>query len=190
MLTSGCLKVYVSNKQGCESVHIGFLMPGDILGEEGLFESDHVSLCATVSYQPLSDATLHSVSHDVVKKAAKLEPGLVREVALHINKRLALTTSRLSQLLFMNIEERAYECLLSVSMLPGAMTHPSGTQIKFTRIELAEMVNCARETAGRAIQRLETSGLIKARGQQIILLGVRHGKAVNLGPSSTLEASA
>lgn len=180
MVTGGCLKIFVASKQCEEFVHIGFLQPGDILGEQGLFDSHQTDPFAAVSYQPRNTVTLRAVNHKDVLKASKKSPELVSEIARHINERLALTTNRLSQLLFMGIDERAYECLLSISKLPEAMTHPLGTLIRVTRIELSQMINCSRETAGRSVQRMVALGLIEAKGQKILLKGIRNGERVDL----------
>ena len=53
------------------------------------------------------------------------------------------------------------------------MTHPDGMQIKVTRQEIAKIVGCSREMAGRVLKELETEGLITAHGKTVVVFGTR-----------------
>ena len=56
---------------------------------------------------------------------------------------------------------------------PDAITHPDGMQIKITRQEIAKIVGCSREMAGRVMKTLEEDGLITAHGKTIVVFGTR-----------------
>ncbi|WP_150743021.1 helix-turn-helix domain-containing protein [Pseudomonas fluorescens] len=51
-------------------------------------------------------------------------------------------------------------------------------QISLTRIELAQLASCNRESAGRVLSGLRTKGLIEASGSRIVVIGIRHGEPV------------
>jgi len=46
-------------------------------------------------------------------------------------------------------------------------------QIKVTRQEIAKIVGCSREMAGRVIKHLEEDNLISAHGKTIVVFGTR-----------------
>jgi len=49
------------------------------------------------------------------------------------------------------------------------MTHPQGTQIRVSRQELARIVGCSREMAGRVLKQLEAEGALHARGKTVVV---------------------
>jgi CRP/FNR family transcriptional regulator, cyclic AMP receptor protein len=53
------------------------------------------------------------------------------------------------------------------------MTHPNGMQIKITRQDIAKIVGCSREMAGRVLKELEDEKLIEAHGKTIVVYGTR-----------------
>jgi len=46
-------------------------------------------------------------------------------------------------------------------------------QIKVTRQDLAKMVGCSREMAGRVLKELEADELISAHGKTVVVFGTR-----------------
>lgn len=186
MIAKGSLRVAVNSAQSEAKIHLGYLSEGDVFGEQGLFGSFSANL-ASASYHAKGPVELRCVSHEAVRRAAKGRPHLYSELAAHLNKRLTATTNKLTQLLFSDLETRCYECLLEVSVLPDAMSHPDGTQVCLSRIELAHMANCSRETAGRVIKVLVEKGMITVKGQRIVLVGVRGGKRVSISETIASE---
>ena len=53
------------------------------------------------------------------------------------------------------------------------MSHPQGTQIRVSRQELARIVGCSREMAGRVLKQLQTDGKLHARGKTVVVFGTR-----------------
>lgn len=53
------------------------------------------------------------------------------------------------------------------------MSHPDGTQIKVSRQELARIVGCSREMAGRVLKQLQEQNVLTARGKTIVVFGTR-----------------
>lgn len=53
------------------------------------------------------------------------------------------------------------------------MSHPQGTQMRISRQELARLVGCSREMAGRVLKKLQAENKLTARGKTIVLFGTR-----------------
>lgn len=186
MVAQGCLRVALTNAESEGVVCISHLKPGDIFGEQGLFDSAPAPL-ATATIQARTDVQLLWVTHDDLKRAAYNHPSIYAELSSLINQRLGETTDKLLQLVFDDLEQRCYNSLVELTRLPDALTHPDGMQISLTRIELAQMASCNRESAGRVLRGLRTKGLIEASGSRIVVMGIRHGEPIK---SRSTEASA
>ncbi|MPQ69331.1 cyclic nucleotide-binding domain-containing protein [Pseudomonas sp. MWU12-2323] len=186
VVQKGSLRVALSNIQSDGIVCISHLKPGDLFGEQGLFDSAPMQL-ATATIQARCDVELLCVTHDDLKRAAQTDPGIYAELSAHINNRLGETTAKLLQLVFEGLEQRCYQSLVEITRLPDALTHPDGMQISLTRIELAQMIGCNRESAGRVLKTLREKGLIDASGSRIVVHGIRHGVPVKVRASEGLE---
>lgn len=174
LVVQGSMRVSLSNPEGDGVICISHLKPGDMFGEQGAFDSAPMQY-ATASVQARSNVELLSLSHDELKRGALNAPCIFGELSSHINTRLGETTDKLLQLIFDDLEQRCYKSLVEITRLPDALTHPDGMQISLTRIELAQMTGCTRESAGRVIRRLREQGLIEASGSKIVVRGIRHG---------------
>jgi len=53
------------------------------------------------------------------------------------------------------------------------MTHPEGMQIRVSRQDLARLVGCSREMAGRVLKNLEDEGVLRATGKTVVMIGMR-----------------
>ena len=186
MVMKGSLSVALSNAECDGVVCIHHLKPGDIFGEQGLFDSVPMHL-ATASLTARCDVELWFVTHDDLRRAARLAPSINNELSTHINNRLGETTAKLLQLVFENIEQRCYHSLIEITRLPDALTHPEGMQISVTRIELAQMIGANRESAGRALRALHEKGLVEASGRRIVIFGIRHGEKMPQRQSEKAE---
>jgi CRP/FNR family cyclic AMP-dependent transcriptional regulator len=87
--------------------------------------------------------------------------------------RLRDTSRKVIDLAFVDVSGRIAHTLLELARQPDAMTHPEGMQIRITRQELAKIVGCSREMAGRVLKELEERGLISAHGKTIVVFGTR-----------------
>ena len=70
-------------------------------------------------------------------------------------------------------EPAQYRTLHDLCQEPDALSHPQGTQIRVSRQELARIVGCSREMAGRVLKQLQEQGLLHARGKTIVVYGTR-----------------
>jgi len=181
MVAKGSMRIFLSNMDSEGVVCIGHLKPGDLFAEQGLFDTVPMQL-ATATFQARTDVQLLCVRHDDLQRAAQSAPSIYSELSSLINQRLGDTTEKLLQMVFDDLEQRCYKSLVELTRLPDALTHPRGMQISVTRIELAQMTGCNRESAGRVLRILNDKGLIEANGNgsQIVVHGVRHGIATAL----------
>ena len=74
---------------------------------------------------------------------------------------------------FAPIGDRIERTLHDLALEPEAMSHPQGTQLKVSRQELARLVGCSREMAGRVLKKLQVDGKLHARGKTVVLFGTR-----------------
>lgn len=183
MVASGTMRVFLSNMDSEGVVCIGHLKPGDLFAEQGLFDKVPMQL-ATATFQARTDVNLLWVKHEDLQRAALVAPSIYTELSSLINQRLGDTTEKLLQMVFDDLEQRCYKSLVELTRLPDALTHPKGMQVSVTRIELAQMTGCNRESAGRVLRILNDKGLIEANGNgsQIVVHGIRHGVATVFRP--------
>lgn len=186
LVRKGSLRVALSNSQSDGVVCVSHLKPGDLFGEQGLFEGAPSHL-ANASVQARTDVELLCVTHQELKRAALTDSNVYAELSTHINNRLGETTAKLLQLVFDGLEERCFQALVELTRLPDALTHPEGMQISVTRIELAQMTGCNRESAGRVLKALNEKGLIHANGSRVIVYGIRHGVTVKIRTINEME---
>src|SRR3546814_20773890 len=72
------------------------------------------------------------------------------------------------------------------------MSHPDGTQLRVSRQELARLVGCSREMAGRVLKKLQADGKLPARGKTVVVYGTpcRARKSVVWGKRASARVDA
>lgn len=83
---------------------------------------------------------------------------------------------------------RILQALDELCEQPDALTHSEGMQICVSRQELAKLVGCSREMAGRVLRALEEQGTLRARGKTIVMLGLRPARL--LGATAVAQPAA
>ena len=84
--------------------------------------------------------------------------------------RLAHTSRKACDLAFLDVSGRVASALMDLCHEPDAEKKPNGVHIRITRREIARLVGCSREMAGRILKDLETKQLISLHGKTIIVL--------------------
>jgi CRP/FNR family cyclic AMP-dependent transcriptional regulator len=95
---------------------------------------------------------------------------LMVAIGSQLSDRLLRTNHKAGLLAFYDVAGRIARTLLDLCEQPDAMTHPDGMQIQITRQELARMVSCSREMAGRIMSGLEEQGLITVEGKKTVVV--------------------
>ncbi len=173
-VVNGSVSIIAEEEDGRELV-LGYYGVGEFVGEMGLFiESDSRevilrtrSTCelAEISYERLQQLMLGVLSSDA--------PRLLYSIGIQLSRRLLTTSRKASRLAFLDVTDRIVRTLHDLSKEPEAMSHPQGTQLRVSRQELARLVGCSREMAGRVLKKLQVDGQLHARGKTVVLYGTR-----------------
>ncbi len=171
---SGSVSIITEEDDDRELV-LGYFGGGEFVGEMGLFiESDQREVIlrtrapcelAEISYERLHQLFAGSLSADA--------PKLLFAIGGQLSRRLLDTSRKASRLAFLDVTDRITRTLHDLAHEPEAMSHPDGTQMRVSRQELARLVGCSREMAGRVLKKLQIDGKLHARGKTVVLYGTR-----------------
>ncbi|WP_442682566.1 cAMP-activated global transcriptional regulator CRP [Stenotrophomonas sp. JC08] len=171
---SGSVSIIAEEEDDRELV-LGYFGAGEFVGEMGLFiESDKREVIlrtrtpcelAEISYERLHQLFLGPLSADA--------PKLLYAIGSQISRRLLHTSRKASRLAFLDVTDRIIRTLHDLAKEPESMSHPQGTQLRISRQEIARLVGCSREMAGRVLKKLQVDGLLHARGKTVVLYGTR-----------------
>lgn len=172
-IIEGSVSVLSESDSGDEII-LAQLNQGDFFGEAGLFEFDTgEDRKRTARVIARADSIIAEISYPQFKQVVNQDPTVMFLLTSQIFNRLKKTSMKVRDLVFLDVKGRIAHCLLELSNEPDAMTHPDGMQIKITRQDLAKMVGCSREMAGRVLKELEDEELITAHGKTIVVFGTR-----------------
>ena len=171
---SGSVSIIAEEDEERELV-LGYYGTGEFVGEMGLFiESDKREVIlrtrtpcelAEISYERLHQLFLGQLSADA--------PKILYAIGAQLSRRLLDTSRKASRLAFLDVTDRIVRTLHDLAREPEAMSHPQGTQLRVSRQELARLVGCSREMAGRVLKKLQADGALHARGKTVVLYGTR-----------------
>ncbi len=168
-IIDGSVSVVIEDED-CNEIVLAYLNPGDFFGEMGLFQEDTRRSAWVITRTPCEVAEIH---YNQFMQLAKETPEILFQLSSQLASRLRNTSRKVSNLAFMDVTGRVARTLLDLAREPDAITHPDGMQIKITRQEIAKIVGCSREMAGRVMKALEEDGLISAHGKTIVVFGTR-----------------
>lgn len=169
-IVSGSATVTVEDEDGNEVV-VAYLNAGDFIGESGLFYRDRqrdalVRARTECELALITYARLEALFEGELRQE---KSEILFAVGLQLSQRLVKTTRRVSRLAFMDVAGRIARTLLDMCQEPDAMSHPDGTQIHISRQELARIVGCSREVAGRVLKQMAESGMVSVHGMDIVV---------------------
>ena len=171
---SGSVSIIAEEDDDRELV-LGYFGPGEFVGEMGLFiDSDQ----REVILRTRTPCELAEISYDRVHQLfsgqlAADAPKLLYAIGGQLSRRLLATSRKASRLAFLDVSDRIIRTLHDLAREPEAMSHPQGTQLRVSRQELARLVGCSREMAGRVLKKLQIDGALHARGKTVVLYGTR-----------------
>ncbi|MDR9468154.1 cAMP-activated global transcriptional regulator CRP [Marinospirillum sp.] len=164
-LLKGSVAVYIEDEQGREMI-VSYLNQGDFFGELGLF--DEISR-RSAWVRARADCEVAEMSYQRFAQLAQEHQCLWFLLGNQLAVRLRATTEKVGDLAFLDVTGRIARVLLELAKQPDAMTHPEGMQVKITRQEIAQLVGCSREMAGRVLKDLEERGLVDADGKTLVI---------------------
>lgn len=170
-IISGSVTISYENDEGKELI-LAYLNAGDFIGEMGLFMSTERrevmvktkenSELAEIGYQRLGNLFLKELECDAAQ--------ILYYIGTQLTHRLLQTSRKVHRLAFLDVTGRISRTLIDLCQEPNAMTHPNGTQIKISRQEIAKIVGCSREMAGRVLKDLQEQGNLDVKGHTIVVL--------------------
>ena len=167
-ITRGSVRVMIEDETGHEMV-LAYLNKGDFFGEMGLFDENQRSALVLAR----EECEVAEIQYSKFRELVQRDPEILMHMTGQIAKRLRDTSRKVIDLAYLDVTGRIAHTLLDLAKQPDAMTHPEGMQIRITRQEIAKLVGCSREMAGRVLKELQQQGLISAHGKTIVVFGTR-----------------
>lgn len=168
-IVEGSVSVVVEDDDGREVI-LAYLSKGDFFGEMGLFDQENNRSAWVVAR---TKCDLAEINYEQFHRLTKQEPDILFALVSQITRRLRKTSTKVKDLVFLDVTGRVAATLLDLAKLPDAITHPDGMQIRITRQEISRIVGCSREMVGRVLKDLEEQGMIHARGKTMVIYGTR-----------------
>lgn len=165
LVLEGSVSVLVDDQHGREMV-LAYLNPGEFFGEMGLFPQQKVRTAIVRTRKPTLVA---EVDYPTFRSFNRQHPDIMFEVAGQLAARVRDTSRRLRDLTFLDVAGRLAHTLLDLTRQPDARPHAKGVLVKVSRQEMARLVGCSREMAGRVLKKLEEDGLVSSQGRSIIV---------------------
>jgi len=168
-IIEGTLVVTANDDTGREMI-LAYLSEGEFFGELGVYdEGEQKPRSATVKTR--TNCVIGQMEYPRFHELAKIYPSLMKALDTQVANRLRNTTKKVMDLAFLDVTGRVASCLLDLCRLPEATQVEDGVKIKISRQEIARIVGCSREMAGRILKDMQDMGLIKAHGMTVVLLG-------------------
>lgn len=172
-IISGSVSITTREDDDRELV-LGYVGAGEFVGEMGLFVETEQRAVALRTRTPCE---LAEISYERLQSLLVVQANdatrLLYSIGAQISQRLLDTSRKAGRLAFLDVTDRIYRTLFDLSREPEAMTHPLGTQLRVSRQELARLVGCSREMAGRVLKKLQVDGKLHARGKTVVVYGTR-----------------
>lgn len=153
---------------------LAYLHAGEFFGEMGLFEQEGKRSARVVARTKCEVAEMN---YEQFRRLAADQPDMLYALTTQMAARLRHTSSKVGDMMNLQVRERVAVTLLDLAHMPDAITHPDGMQIRITRQEIARIVGCSREMVGRVLKELENppegEPLIHARGKTMVIYGTR-----------------
>ncbi len=171
LILEGSVSILLEDDEGREIV-LAYLNPGEFFGEMCLFPQQAVRSAIVRTRTPTLVAEM---GLEGFRNFAHTQPEIMFEIAGQLAARLRDTSRRVGDLTFLDVAGRLARVLLDLSSSPDAKPHARGVVVKISRQELARIVGCSREMAGRVLKRLEEDGIVQSQGRSILVLGSHPG---------------
>lgn len=165
MILEGSVSIIHEDADGREMV-LAYLGPGDIFGEMCLFPE----LEARSALARTRTATVVSeLGYQPFRDLSDKHPELMYVVACQMAKRLRDTTRRAVDLAFVDVAGRIARTLLDLADSAEHEDSEEGRVVRISRQELARIVGCSREMAGRVLKVFEEDDVVSVKGRAITI---------------------
>ncbi|VAW47520.1 Cyclic AMP receptor protein [hydrothermal vent metagenome] len=170
-IISGSVTISFENEDGKELI-LAYLNAGDFIGEMGLFMSTERRevMVKTKENSELAEIGYHRLGNLFLSELKLDAAQILYYIGTQLTHRLLQTSRKVHRLAFLDVTGRVARTLMDLCKEPNAMTHPEGTQFKISRQEIAKIVGCSREMAGRVLKDLEKQDSLIVKGHTIVVL--------------------
>lgn len=159
---SGAVKTYTLGPQGDEQI-IGFHLPGEIIGLDGVAEHRH-----QVTAQTLEMSSLCEVPFDELEEVARAVPALQHQLMRLMSREI---TSKELHLLVLGDHSPERRLALLLHDMSSRFAHRGFSATEFnlpmSRQDIAAYLRLAAETVSRAFGKLQRDGLIRVDGRLV-----------------------
>lgn len=172
-IIKGTITVVVEDESGREMI-LAYLSEGEFFGELGIYDEDEQTRTAFVKAR--TDCEVGELKYPRFQELAKIYPSLMKALDSQVADRLRITTRKVLDLAFLDVTGRVASCLLDLCKLNESKVVENGVQLKISRQEIARIVGCSREMAGRILKDMQDMGLIEAHGMTVVVIGAKKGE--------------
>ncbi len=171
-IIDGSVSIDMEAEDG-QNMILAYLNRGQFIGEAGVFVGSRVH---GVTIRTRSECHFAEISHTRLHKMfegplAEHAAPILMLLGSHLSYRLIETNRKVEHLAFMDVAERIEQALIDLTKEPDAIHRNDGIQIRITRMEIARIVGCSREMAGRVVNNMVQEGSITAKGMTIVVFG-------------------
>lgn len=178
----GFFKTEVSSAEGREQV-TGFLMPGELLGMEGIVEERHA--CSAIA---LEDSEVCVIPYATLERFLAEHPQLQRQVHRIMSREIVRDQGVMLLLGGMKAEERLAAFLLNLSQRMGLRGFSEREFIlRMTREELGSYLGLKLETVSRTFSKFQDDGLLEVNQKHIRVLDLPRLRAMVHGPADACQ---
>jgi len=167
---SGSVSLIVEEQNSRELI-LGYFGAGEFVGENGLFCASEKRETGLRTRSPceLAEISYGRLQQMLLKTASNEAPRLLYALSSQLSRRFLYAGRKAGRLAFLDVTERIKHTLYDLADEPEAMSHPHGIQLNISRQEIARLVGCSREMAGRVLKKLQADEVLYARGKTIVL---------------------
>ncbi|MEA1959111.1 MAG: Crp/Fnr family transcriptional regulator [Chloroflexota bacterium] len=170
VIAEGRVKVLKHSSSGREFI-VAFFDPGEMFGEVAVFENKPYP----ASVQATTNTRVLEIKRDALLSFISANPGVSLGIIHVLSGRLRDAQGRLRDIAGERVEQRLAGILL---MLYSKL----GSELPFTRQEVAEMAGTTTETAIRVMSRMKDGGIIRSARGKMVIIDERKLRLLSEGP--------
>ena len=173
-IRSGSIKTQLEDAAGQVQI-TGFLLPGEILGMDGLMENEHVSHAIA-----LEDSEVCIIRLDEMDQLAPQLPTLQIQLRRLMSKEINRSHQLLMSVGGLRSEQRLAAFLMNLSQRLATLGYsPYEFLLRMSREEIGNFLGLTLETVSRLFSRFAREGLIRVRQREVQILDINALQALS-----------
>ncbi|NLY27770.1 MAG: fumarate/nitrate reduction transcriptional regulator Fnr [Alcaligenaceae bacterium] len=164
----GSMKTQLEDSAGQVQI-TGFLLPGEIIGLDGLVENRHVSHAIA-----LEDSEVCVINLDDIDTLSRTIPGLQPQLRRLMSKEIKRSHQMVRSLGALRSEQRLAAFLLNLSHRLATLGYsPNEFLLRMSREEIGNYLGLTLETVSRLFSRFSRDGLIRVQQREILIIDMQ-----------------